>query len=661
MSLWAPRRANVFWITREPISMEKRHVSVRPLYVIVACMMMPTAKHAIAANHQPAVKPNIVLFLVDDMGWMDSGAYGSEFYETPHIDALAANGMLFTDAHSAHPLSSPARASILTGRSPTRIGITSAEGHLKPVRPEVSMYPKAAPRDVKTLSARSLRYLPPEEITIAEQLREVGYRTAHIGKWHLGVNQEHWASTQGFDVAIHGAPDAGPNRYFSPYHFENGTLRDGPYREYLTDRLTADALRFIDETEGQPFFLHLSHYAVHGPWGYEPTRAAHYVRKVDPRGAQKNAVMGAMLESVDASLGRVLAKLDARGLRENTFVLFLSDNGGNVHGTVRKNRLPPTNNAPLRRGMGDLYEGGVRIPFIVRWPGIVEEGSRSGELVSTVDVFPTLLEVAGAPLPADREIDGESLIPVLRGERGVQRDALYTYFPHSTERTVPGASIRAGRWKLLRWFETTREYQAEYELYDLENDLGETQNVAAADPERVRSMNERLEDWLVEVDALLPIPNPAHLGPAILPPFLGWHAQDATTSAHNGFVRVAPTSTTPRIAISRLGTKTRSEPFFLHIRLRSKQAGDLRLEWRVSGQPRFDESVSSSATLGPGREWQDLVFQLTLRGELQQLRLFLPGGESAFDIQSISLVRATENGEQVRRWDFSATLADVEG
>ena len=313
MSLWAPRRANVFWITREPISMEKRHVSVRPLYVIVACMMMPPAKHAIAANHQPAVKPNIVLFLVDDMGWMDSTPYGSQYYETPNMKRLQGQSMRFTDAY-ATPLCSPTRASILSGQYSSRHRVTSASGHKPAASTNASPYPPKAAPDQQFIYANSKNYLDLDLVTLAEVLHGAGYRTGHFGKWHLGLSQEHWPEQHGFEVAFHAESSPGPKSYFSPYGVHQsgepgprhhvGTITDGPQGEYITDRLTDEAIRFIESHQEKSFFLNFWHFAVHGPWGHKEKYTREYAAKSDPRGYQRNPIMASMLKSVDESLGR---------------------------------------------------------------------------------------------------------------------------------------------------------------------------------------------------------------------------------------------------------------------------------------------------------------------------------------------------------------------
>ncbi|HUG92957.1 MAG TPA: sulfatase [Planctomycetaceae bacterium] len=474
-------------------------------------------------------QPNVVLFLVDDMGWMDSGAYGSRYYETPHIDRLAKRGMLFTDAYSAHPLCSPTRASILTGKYPARLGLTTAAGHLPPQPKDAPRYAERAGPNRALITPESLRYLDPAEYTLAEALQGAGYRTAHFGKWHLGLTEDYWPERQGFDVAWHGKPDPGPRSYFSPYQFRAGTITSGPPGEYITDRLTDEVLEFLDENRERPFFLNVWQFGVHGPWGHKEAYTREFAAKTDPRGAQGNPIMASMLRSVDESLGRIVARLDELGLSERTLIVFSSDNGGNVHSNVPGSRQaeaggpriadwrkwagnqPPTNNAPLRDGKASLYEGGVRVPLIVVWPGVVPAGARSSAVVSTIDFYPTILDLLNLPASDAARFDGISFTRVLRDpEAQLDRQALFNFFPHGGPARPPGVSVRQGDWKLIRWFETGPEYPSRHELYNLREDLGETRNLAAAHPERVAQLDALSDGFLKDTAALLPKPNPAY-------------------------------------------------------------------------------------------------------------------------------------------------------
>ena len=490
------------------------------------------AQSADSATPAGARPPNVIVFLVDDMGWRDSGAYGSTYYETPNIDALAAHGVLFTDAYSASPLCSPTRASILTGKYPARHGITTAAGHLAP---RVAAFPESAPANKQTIQPESGTFLDPAEYTLAEALHDAGYVTGHFGKWHLGLTEPHWPDQQGYDIAWHGKPDPGPpgpNGYFAPYSFKAGTIQPAADGTYIVDQLTDEACKFIEQHREQPFLLSVWQFGVHGPWGHKEEYTREFANKTDPQGLQGNPVMASMLRSIDESLGKIIAKLQELELSEETIVLFTSDNGGNVHSNTEedaraKNRTggpqqksldsyhqyagfqPPTNNAPLRAGKGTLYEGGVRVPLIVAWPGHFPEGARSAEVASAMDFYPTLLELTGVQAKEDQKFDGVSLAGVLRElSASTGREALFNYFPHGGAGKPPGVTVRKGNLKLIRWFETSRQFPAQFELYDLGADIGEQHNLAGEQPQVVGELNFAIDAFLQDTGALVPRPNP---------------------------------------------------------------------------------------------------------------------------------------------------------
>ncbi|MCX5673777.1 MAG: sulfatase [Planctomycetota bacterium] len=422
-------------------------------------------------------KLNFVFFLIDDMGWMDLACQGSRFYETPHIDRLAAQGMRFTNAYAACPVCSPTRASIMTGKYPARLHVTDwIAGHVRPF--------------AKLRIPDWTKYLPLEEVTIAEALKPAGYATASIGKWHLG-GEAYWPDKQGFDLNFAGTHQGQPPSYFAPYKIQ--TIPSAPDGEYLTDRLAEEACKFIEKSKDRPFFVYLPHYAVHSPLMAKKETIEKYKAKAKPEDAQRNTTYAAMIQSVDDSVGQVCAKLEALGLADRTVVLFMSDNGG-VAGT--------TSNAPLRAGKGTLYEGGIREPMIVRWPGVVKAGATCDEVVTSVDFFPTLLEMAGARAEGAANIDGVSIVPLLKQAGRLSREAVYWHYPHY-HNTLPGGAVRAGDWKLIEYFEDGR-----VELYNLKQDLSETKDLAAAMPEKAADLRKKLADWRTRVGAQMPTPNP---------------------------------------------------------------------------------------------------------------------------------------------------------
>jgi arylsulfatase A-like enzyme len=450
-----------------------------------------------------APRPNIIFILADDFGWRDLGCYGSTFYETPNLDRLAKQGMRFTDAYAACNVCSPTRASILTGKYPARLNLTDwLPG--RPNRP-----------DQKFNRPLLIQHLPLEEFTAAEALKSAGYRTAIAGKWHLG-GEGFSPDKQGFDVNIGGCDLGHPPSYFSPYKIP--ALTDGPVGEYLTDRLTDESLRFIEESKAGPFFLYFAHYAVHTPLQAKPELVAKYKAKAEKLGVagsefvadlgrqvrrvQSHAVYAAMIESLDQSVGRLMKKLEDLGLEQNTVLIFTSDNGGlsTAEGT-------PTSNFPLRMGKGWNYEGGIREPLLVKWPGHIAPGSVCHEPMISTDYYPTFLEMAGQPLRPEQHLDGLSLLPLLKGGTRPERPFFWHYPHYSNQGGSPGGALRLGEWKLLEFFEDMH-----VELYNLKTDEGERNNLAAAQPDKARQLTAQLHALRQETHALMPTPNPDYTG-----------------------------------------------------------------------------------------------------------------------------------------------------
>jgi len=455
-------------------------------------------------------KPNILFILIDDMGWTDIEPFGSSFYETPNLTQLARDGMLFTDAYAACPVCSPTRASFLTGKYPARVGVTNFIG---------------GANEGKLLDVPYLHYLPLTEKTVAQALKEGGYRTYHVGKWHLG-SEPYWPEHHGFDVNIGGCDWGAPRTYFAPYG--NPRLVEGPPGEYLTDRLTEEAIQLLRQNGDQPFFMYLAHYAVHIPIQSPPDLVKKYEAKAKARGfeqksdfevgermptvrwqnlhvrrrlRQSDPKYAAMIENLDANIGRLLDALETLGLKDNTIVIFTSDNGG-----LSTAEGSPTCNYPLAEGKGWMQEGGVREPCVIRWPAVIHPGTKCEVPITTPDFYPTFLEAAGLPLMPDQHCDGVSLMPLLRGEPALQREAIFWHYPHySNQGGTPGAAIRMGDYKLIELFEDEH-----VELYNLRDDIGESQNVAEQQPDRVTAMLQRLKSWQTAVEALIPKQNPGY-------------------------------------------------------------------------------------------------------------------------------------------------------
>ncbi len=628
-----------------------------------------------AAEGPQAKRPNVILFLVDDMGWMDCGVYGSKYYETPQIDRFATQAMRFTDAY-AQPLCSPTRASILSGQYSARHGVTSASGHQPPQPPGHAFLPQKAPANVPLLMPESKNYLDPSIVTLAEALRAAGYRTAHFGKWHLGLTAEYRPDRHGFETAWHCAPDPGPPNYFSPYGVKPdgkpssknhvGTITDGPPGEHITDRMTTEAIRWLEAHADQPFFLNFWLYSVHGPWQHKEDYTAAFARKTDPRGKQGNPVMASMLRNVDESLGRLLAALDERKLTENTIFIFYSDNGGNNHSwgaddpkirnvtpshplyeTLQSYRKwagnqVPTNNDPLREGKGKLYEGGVRVPLMVRWPGKIAAGSTSGAVVGCIDLYPTILDLLGVAPPKEQKIDGVSFAPVLLGKGSLTRDAYFIWFPH----LEPGVSVRQGDWKLIRRFqEMPGKYEGTRELFNLKDDIGESKNLAAAMPEKVRELDALIDAFVRDTRALYPRPNPAYKAPD---PATGLVPKSCKAAVVPGALRVEAEG-----QASFLGTAAvkHAGPLTLKLRARSAAGGPGRVQWVVQGKEDFNAPGQTVPfDLPAGEKWQDITVTVPVNGPLRIVRLYLPADRSPVEIASIRWLDAA--GKPVREWTF---------
>lgn len=444
-----------------------------------------------AAADEPQ-KPNVILIVLDDFGWADLGCYGSTYHETPNIDALARRGMRFTNAYAACPVCSPSRAALMTGKDPARLHLTD-------------WLPGRTDRPSQKLRRPTIRQeLPLEEITLAESLKPAGYASASVGKWHLG-GPPFWPEHQGFDRNVGGTETGSPPGGY--FHFKTPSMQAHNDAEYLTDRLTDEAIGFIEEHRARPFFLYLPHYAVHIPLQARRDLEDRYRAKPSNGSPQHNPIYAAMIQSVDEGIGRLIKRLDQLGLADRTAIVFTSDNGGL---SVKEGpNTPSTSNSPLRAGKGYLYEGGIRVPLIVTWPGVSRPGSTCDAPVSGQDLHPTILQMAGVTPAAGQIIDGESLVPLLKGTGNLRRDAIYWHYPHySNQGGKPGGAIRQGNLKFIEWYEDGRG-----ELYDLAADPGERTDLAAARPSDATRLRDRLARWRESVAAQMPTPNPDYRVP----------------------------------------------------------------------------------------------------------------------------------------------------
>ncbi len=479
------------------VTMQLLKFVVRDSLALLVLVSMFVSFDGIARAADDARLPNVVVFLVDDLGYMDIGANNPDcFYETPNIDALSNTAMRFTDGYAANPVCSPTRYSLMTGKYPSRVDATNffsgkRSGTFEPAPLNDNM--------------------PLEEVTVAEALKTKGYATFFAGKWHLGESEEFYPQNQGFDVNVGGHSKGGPytgKKYFAP--FKNPQMAvESPDGDHLPDRLARDTARFIDAHKAGPFFAYLSFYSVHTPLIGRSDLVAKYKAKAaqingqefgdeeqvfgdQPRKVrilQKHAVYAAMVEAMDEAVGKVLAQIEASGVADNTIVIFTSDNGG-----LSTSEGSPTSNLPLRGGKGWVYEGGIREPWIVRYPGVTQPGSVCNQPICSIDLFPTVAAAAGVEY--QHAVDGVDLMPALRGG-SLDRQSLYWHYPHySNQGGIPAGAIREGNFKLIERYEDGRVH-----LYDLKSDIGERNDLAAEDPKRVDQMRRRLHTWYKTVDA----------------------------------------------------------------------------------------------------------------------------------------------------------------
>jgi len=490
---------------------------MRPIALLLGASSLCVA----AVGRAPAApaRPNIVFILADDLGYTDLACYGSRYYETPHIDRMAAQGMRFTSGYTCGPNCQPTRAALMSGQYAPRTGVYT-----------VGSIERFNWRSRSLRPVDNVVRLPLDKITIAQALRTAGYATGMFGKWHLGDEEEHHPARRGFDEAIVSA-----GRHFD---FRTDPEAEYPAGAYLADFLTDRAVDFIFRHRDGPFFLYLPHFAVHSPHDAREDLIAQFAPK-PPAGGHHSPVYAAMIASIDRSVARILAALDALDLAETTLIIFSSDNGG-VGGYVREGIREAgdiTDNAPLRSGKGSLYEGGIRVPYIFRWPGTIRPGTECAEPINSVDLYPTLLELAGGAPPAGYPLDGVSYAGLLTGARpALDRDAIFWHFPgylgagEGQWRTTPAGAVRAGDWKLIEFFEDCR-----LELYNLRHDIGETRDLAAELPATAAALHARLAAWREAIGAPMPAPHvPIEDAQEAAPPEPAGTPENAARPARSG-------------------------------------------------------------------------------------------------------------------------------
>ena len=467
--------------------------------------------------------PNIVFFLIDDLGWADLGCFGSSFYETPNIDALAADSMLFIDAYASCPVCSPTRASIMTGKYPARVGITNYiawRGNYHPLKGRLIDVPYK-------------KELPQEEFSIARALKDAGYRTWHVGKWHLG-GEGYYPHQHGFDVNVGGCEWGMPVKgYFSPWNLPTLDDSDIPKGTYLTDYLTDQAIELIKQDGDEPFYLNMSYYSVHTPIQAKEEYIDKYRKKAKELGLSEEVpseIIGpnvfqanpdevlrrrleqsmpeyaAMIEILDENIGRIISTLKEQGIYDDTVIVFTSDNGGLANGTGprEENRCGITCNAPLKNGKAWMCDGGIRVSQFIRWPGHTQAGERCDTPVTSTDFYPSLLEMAGAPAKPEQHVDGVSLCPLLNKSGPLERESIFWHFPHyHGVAQSPGTAMRKGDYKLIEYYDTKS-----FELYNLKEDISEERELSAKEPEKLAELKTELSAWKESICAQIPERNP---------------------------------------------------------------------------------------------------------------------------------------------------------
>ena len=477
---------------------------------------------ALTGSQMPALaatpeKMNIVFILADDLGWSDCTLYGTtKLYQTPNLERLAKRGITFTNAHSASPLCSPTRASILTGQTPARNGHTAPVHHTADVNMKASVMEKAPAGD-KAIQCRSASRLDTSLPTLGKLIKADGYSTAHFGKWHLG--SEPFSPLQhGFDVDIPHWPGPGPaGSFVAPWKFP--AFKELSPKEHIEDRMADEAVKWLRSIDkDQPFYMNYWMFSVHAPFNAKEELVEYYRGKIDTTQAQRSSTYAAMVHSMDDAIGKLLDEIDRLGIADRTAIIFIADNGGNMYNYLpettkdgKKYTSTATDNSPLRGGKATMFEGGFRVPCVVVWPGVTKPGTRTDAMIQTTDFYPTILNQLGIPLPENYKIDGYDITSALSGKK-FHREPMFTFFPHAPRVPdwLPGSvAVSEGDWKLIRMFHQGENGAHGYMLFNLKKDIGERNNLASKSPKRVKQMDRLIENHLKDAQAVVPIPNPS--------------------------------------------------------------------------------------------------------------------------------------------------------
>ncbi len=638
---------------------------------LVALLLAPLA--ALHAADLPA-KPNLVFILADDLGWADTTLYGhTKFYQTPNLERLAKRGMTFSRAYSASPLCSPTRSAILTGLSPARTGITTPNCHLPQVVLEATPGKPAAPNQ-KSIQPNPITRLKTEYRTLAESLKEAGYATGHFGKWHLG-SEPYSPLQQGFDVDVPHWPGPGPaGSYVAPWKFREFDADPGEPTQHIEDRMAKEAVAWMEKNRDRPFYLNYWMFSVHAPFDAKRALIAKHRARVNPSDPQRSPTYAAMIESMDDAVGTLLDALDRLGLADETVIIFTSDNGGNMYNEI--DGTTPTSNAPLRGGKATVFEGGTRVPCVIAWPGVTQAGTRSDAMIQSEDYYPTLLAGLRLPPAPGQRFDGLSILPALKGGILPER-ALFQYFPHNPpvpDWLPPAVTVHCGDWKLIRVFHGGENGAHRHLLFNLRDDLGEKNNLAAQQSKRVRELDALIEKFLADAKAVVPIPNPAfdpakyHIedegkpkprrnapaaksvsaapaDPGAHPRMQGWKTRACTAVVKDGIATITVTGAAPFLGFA----PGQLEPG-AKLRFRIKCGGGSgQVAWLPAANANPAEAPKPVEFRVKAGAWAEISAAIPAPGDTAGIvRLFLPAQDASVELDWIELT----SGGQTQRWDF---------
>ena len=660
---------------------------------------------------------NIVLILADDLGWADTTLYGkTSLYETPNIQRLAARGMTFSKAYAC-PICSPTRASILTGQNSARHGMTAPAAHLEVERFKATTS-SFGPPHTKSTNAKSATRLDSDLPMLSQVLKDAGYATAHFGKWHLG-REPYSPLERGFDVDLPHWWGPGPkSSYLAPWGYANPDFKEGEPGEHIEDRMAKEAVAWLKNRDpSKPFFLNYWQFSVHAPFGAKPELIEYYRKKLGDSVAelskpeireqrltshqpemglpQQSPTYAAMVHSLDDAVGSLMDALDEEGIVDETVIIFYSDNGGNIHCGLeetdvsgKKYITAVTSNHPLRGGKGGIHEGGVRVPAVVVWPGVTEPESRSDVRIQANDLYPTILHMLNVARPKNHVIDGVDFEQALRGVE-MDRGPMFTHVPGhgaTPHWLPPSMSVHHGDWKLIRTFHYGDNENHEYRLYNLREDVGENQNLASERPEKVKELDQLIEDYISEANVVIPLPNsnfdpdefdatkigvqPGGLKmprsfrssqqknipknnaqPVRKAEMLGWIAKNAAVSVEDDSLTVTPEGRQPFLANNRVRA---TGPAEIRFRIRTPMDGTGRLHWRTEGQELFPKNSQSKSFEIAGGDWQELTVPIDVKGNLVHLRFFLSNTKQPTEIDWMECGPQDSKSKTKEKWDFKS-------